>query len=59
MRPERIEELQKLLVQSYPEYFIFRESVWGGEIFCCRESFKEEAHFIVMAANKFEHLLEL
>lgn len=59
MRPERIGELQKLLVHSYPEYFIFRESVWGGEIFCHREGFIEEALFIVMVVNKFEHLIVL
>jgi hypothetical protein len=59
MRPERIRELQKLLAQSYPEYFILRTSIWGGDLFTYREGFSDEAYFIGIAVNKFEHRIAL
>lgn len=59
MRPERIVELQKLVAQSYPEYYILCKSIWGGNIFSYKESASEEAIIILNAVNKFEHLIEL
>lgn len=59
MRPERIGELQKLLAQSYPKYYISCKNIWGGNSFSYKGSPSEEAIIILKAVDKFEHLIEL
>jgi hypothetical protein len=59
MRPERIVELQKLVAQSYPEYYTLYKGILGGNIFFYKESPSEEAIIILKAVDKFEHRIAL